>query len=154
MSVGFDIDPTKRPIYGYMRNKPFGLGDDDAVDMYGDIAIKMKPAVKERSTFTMGDSLSTSHWGNDVNHHVVPVNAPTHHNIFVHQGHSDNPLEVLRSGKIEKSWDYAEAQIHGGSDLSDFEHIYFPPDMAPDAETVLLLKQHNIPFTVLTKADL
>lgn len=50
-------DPTLRPIYGYLTDRLSRVEDRDRADHYGDVIIKFKDEVKQRSTVTGGDTL-------------------------------------------------------------------------------------------------
>lgn len=63
-----DTDPTKRPVYGWVRAQERKDGTESEVqkistDIYGRINLRMKPELKERTTITMGDSAGESRVG-------------------------------------------------------------------------------------------
>jgi len=104
---GFGNDlrkPEDFPIYGYIDSK---LGN---ADHYGDVRVVFNPAVRRRTTITVGDSLD-----NLENRHVVP-----------------SPIDKLGiecfdtniNGSTGKFYGrYIEAQIHGGLTLADIDFI-------------------------------
>lgn len=63
-----DIDPKRRPIYGWVRsssrkNGVEGQQDKIGSEIYGRINLRLKSKVKERTTLTLGDSIGESRSG-------------------------------------------------------------------------------------------
>lgn len=63
----FGVDPsepeTAAPIYGYLTSEEDGHSGNDSLAQYGDIALRLRPEVRDRTTFTLGDSLDASNVG-------------------------------------------------------------------------------------------
>lgn len=62
LGIGRGIDPRHRPVYGYVGDASTLLGQAGyfPVDGYGQYSLVLNPEVKDRSTFSIGDSLSYS----------------------------------------------------------------------------------------------
>jgi hypothetical protein len=107
-----------RPIYGYLES-PSARTMTDGADMYGDIQVVLKDSVMERTTFTVGDSLTLASEGLfgvplgaiDRYHLAVPARTATKYFNYPDKLHT-----VLAPG-------YHEAQIHGGVQLSDIKEV-------------------------------
>lgn len=52
------------PVYGYFRSPdaPFNTTTEDSSVFYGNVVVEMKPQVKDRTTWTVGDSLNAQKW--------------------------------------------------------------------------------------------
>jgi len=124
------VDPktpkSKRPIYGFMATdddgktpmaKPYNMDlfavNNRAITQYGDVRFVLKPETRERTTFTMQDSLD-----------VIALPQPL----------SDNPTDeqIDMAGfwqNVTDSHDgffrepYVEAQVSGGVSMEDVERI-------------------------------
>jgi hypothetical protein len=122
-----DLTPDRRPVYGYATKDENGHYLDDGVSQYGNIAIQLKDDVKDRATFTIGDSLAT--WD-------APPVPQDYENIDYHAIRPQQALEAARlvmSGDsfnldqfVEDNYlNYVEAQVHGGLKLDDVKEIVF-----------------------------
>lgn len=62
LGIGRGIDPRHRPVYGYVGDASTLLGQAGyfPVDGYGQYSLVLNPEVKDRSTFSIGDSLGYS----------------------------------------------------------------------------------------------
>lgn len=115
----FDYEPnvsvSRRPIYGYMTNHSdisYKAGDirdsfsttNPYVSHYGEIKVILKDSVKNRTTFTVGDSLDNS--------------------IFAHNLGAVTKEQLIMSGySFQRNPGYIEAQIHNGVTTDDIEEI-------------------------------
>jgi hypothetical protein len=131
----FGIEPdafaSSRPIYGYVSEPGWEL--QHQVNQYGEIRVVLKDSVRNRTTMTAGDSLTTS---------AVPipvVGDVTDRQVF--NAIERSPKKDKPNGKITGiNWDagkyadendkdtfyeswYYEAQIHGGVYLSDIDYV-------------------------------
>jgi len=102
-------DPANYPIYGYMGNPGY---TDRGVTQYGAVEFVLKSSIRNRTTFTVGDSFGGFADG-EVG--ATPVNNPGKlswdlSSMYVH----DDAFQVVN---------YVEAQIHGGIKLSDIDHV-------------------------------
>lgn len=122
-----NLDPSLRPIYGMVETEGIKLPHDRGNLQYGSALVILKPEVRERTTFTKGDSLgNTSPSAPLTNPRAEPRVAGTYF--------EDKSFSL----------DYAEAQIHGGVKVSDIERVVFQvdstrsggSDIAPDPKLV------------------
>jgi hypothetical protein len=125
------IDPTLRPIYGYVHNKKIrytkAMYD---VRQYGNVHIVLKDEIKNRTTFTSDDSLNQPMI-------PAPVNKP-------------NKMAVHPSMSFSL---YTEAQIHGGVSVSDIAKVVVSRDNYNNAYIAKLLKTAGIPFEIAGDDD-
>ena len=65
--VPVDLPPEKRPIYGFIKSLDNSTGEEVQKDInsriYGNVRVKLKPEVKNRTTVTFGDSLEQARVG-------------------------------------------------------------------------------------------
>lgn len=153
-----------RPIYGYVatggvrasspktgdlidtRTSP----DVDGLSQYGKIQIELKPAVRSRTTATIGDSLDGR-----VSGRPVPIDHPTiagsqllapGQGGMVNAFLNKDPLTVDYGSEEWRKRNYVEAQIHQGVTLDDIAKVYLP---AKTGTLTSLLDAHSIPWEVI-----
>ena len=139
------LQPEKRPIYGYATQNKFGFSLDHNgnvstkanVDMYGKIRVKLKDRTRKRTTVTFGDSLGTT------SYIPTPLESPTHESQPMWSGDS-----IKKAMSDQPGVAYVELQVHGGVTLDDISRVYFPDHMEPSEETIKLLKEKGIRWTV------
>ncbi|MFE9320125.1 NUDIX domain-containing protein [Nocardia sp. NPDC052278] len=171
-----DMDPRLRPVYGHVLiggERPAGLSDasisaglsdthirlhTEKLAMYGRIDLVLKDDVRERATFSVGDSLvySGSVWGGkpartipspllDPQPESFGV-APLSANVTV----EDQPLRGTNrdySGQLFRRNQFVECHIHGGITLADIDHVNLPEP--PDPELRAALENAGVPWRVL-----
>jgi hypothetical protein len=118
--LGFPLNTIdkERPIYGFFNLNP----GDDAAWWYGGLEFVFKDEVRNRATFTIGDSLGLflidTAYGS-------PVNAPK-------LGSADTAVAAIMEYALTGDLDdflgkivlnYVEVQVQGGVQLSDISHI-------------------------------
>jgi hypothetical protein len=136
MQFGYDVSipDADRPIYGYVyadEPRPSGVGakeagdlSTDALSQYGEVQVVLKNSVRDRSTVTVGDSLTWSR-----SSLPSPLNAPEPYSLPTAEGGMMHPLggqdalEWDPSGPAFKGESYVESQIHGGLPVSDIDHV-------------------------------
>jgi hypothetical protein len=94
--------PETRPVYGYLTKN--GIIDDenfDAIQMYGELQFVLKKDAHSRATYTTQNSLGTG---------LVP--SPMGVPSKDASGAVGSPMAI-----------YAEAQVHGGVNLSDVDYV-------------------------------
>jgi hypothetical protein len=157
-----DLDREDRMVYGYISDDPDGmLGHRMNVDQYGEIAFKLKRQVRQRATFTLGDSLG--------NHSVSwdRVDEGSHYAIdhgFIRDFFTDGPrrkLNLKATGELDSR--YWEAQYHWGLSVDDIEEVIIPINTgfgSTEAEVrrhfrraIELLEQKNIPYRFLDRSS-
>lgn len=111
---------NKRPIYGYLKG---ATNKSSEASSYGEVIFNMKPAARNRATFTLGDSLGNFLAGSVIGTPVVKPNL------------GSLPKDYI-SGSVSRKSDgtfairneyhgYFEAQIHGGVKLTDVKSVTF-----------------------------
>lgn len=139
------LQPEKRPIYGYATQNKFGFSLDNAgninkhptVDMYGKIRVKLKDNTRKRTTVTFGDSLGAD------SYIPTPLENPTHASQPMYSAYS-----IGKALSDHPGVGYVELQVHDGVSLDDISRVYFPDGMEPSEETIKLLKEKGIRWTV------
>ena len=139
------LQPEKRPIYGYATQNKFGFSQDNAgninrhpaVDMYGKIRVKLKDSTRKRTTVTFGDSLGAD------SYIPTPLENPTHASQPMYSAYS-----IGKALSDHPGVGYVELQVHDGVSLGDISRVYFPDGMEPSEETIKLLKEKGIRWTV------
>lgn len=126
-----------QPIYGYLDTEDTDY--TELVNNYGDIQVNLKESIASRTTITAGDSL---------NGKTIPIE------LSELQGKTTNPLHVAGASTFstqsklfyrdsKPTFDYWEAQIHGGVSLKDIKSVdirsqkgYAPPVSKKTIETL------------------
>lgn len=110
-----NLPVEKRPVYGYLEGS---TPEGGWVDQYGDTTVRLKDDVRDRTTFTLNDSL-----GPALDHHLLPtpLTDPNSNSITMDIYKSD-PLKQGATLEDISSF-YAEAQIHGGVTVNDIEEV-------------------------------
>ena len=139
---GTPKETLNRPIYGYLSKDAHGENVDADVSQYGNVALKMKPSVRDRTTMTSGDSLTLTGGGYRETLVPRPVNHPD--NRIYPMYNSTDPL-ADNFGKYR----YVEAQMHGGVKSSDIESVTFH-GKGPGAPLKKALKEAGISFTIMS----
>jgi len=166
---GIDVKASSgRPVYGLIDN-PARLSSNTAYAArnYGAAQIRLKPEVKSRSTYTIGDSLDDKRYGGIAG----PVTDPLNHasvppfGFFQREQDAKNNPSTTIAGKTAKDFKvivrrdagadertatpgYIEAQIHGGIAPSDIAEVRVPKGMIADA-ALKKLRKANIPVRFL-----
>lgn len=122
--VPYTAKTSERPIYGYISID----GSDESittpsVGRYGEIRFVLKDSTKDRTTFTMGDSLNLGAMPVRVNQKVTLDDAIRATNVPLLMRHASDGWQGTKS--FDKT-DYFEAQIYGGMTLKGVEKIYIP----------------------------
>lgn len=136
-----DLDPSKRPIYGYLS----ATSESGSVTHYGDVVLRLRDEVRGRTTFTLADSLGSAGTGEAMA--PAPLLEPTR--LATRMPGGGDPvrhllaagpervaagdagaIELLRSRIVDG---YAEAQIHGGLAVDDIVEVVFTRHRTPEA---------------------
>jgi hypothetical protein len=164
--LGYDektTQPDDRPIYGYLGSQDIrGKSHSDVARAYGSITLKLKPEVKERTTFTGSDSFKSgiaSQVKNDgtppppnaaslvsfTRHGYDKDQLPAHYPSYYKNNSADGGQ--LRSAAKAKTVDdllsplavtgnaYIEAQVHGKVTPFDIAEIHFASKGVGDRPT-------------------
>ena len=148
-------DTSKRPIYGYLSDNPDGRlhefyegsnkeGLSDWLSGYGDCRIKIKSSVKDRTTFTMHDSLDTNiTMLNGEGARVIPY--PIDHiGPEIVLGNMFDPRKEYKSINEAETM-YSEVQMHNGVTTSDIDEIVFEGGL-PEESTLLEFDRLGIKY--------
>lgn len=130
--------PEDYPIYGYLDPKDGPPGATyHGVGQYGYVRLTLKDQVRNRTTFTVGDSLGT-------NLAPQPVNKPSLLSVGSYQ--FDN-IDRSSAWATTQKVSYIEAQIHGGVTVRDIAQLDVPADANADTvnRVVNLGRKYNIP---------
>lgn len=133
--------PQHRPIYGLVH--PLGVQSTHAISasQYGDVQFVLKPSVVSRSTFTVGDSLST---GRGFSSATNPTRTLRGWNT---------PEETLNRIRTGQKQGYTEAQIHGGLKLSDISHVVINHGTVLDPKVVKRLEKLGIEIKFTSETE-
>jgi Protein of unknown function (DUF3626) len=135
--------PRDRPVYGYLS----GSDESGMVGQYGDVILRLRPSVRCRATFVVGDSLDYA-IGQATGPVFVPqpVLRPRYLALIA-------PTDPLDCNALADAsplpYRYAEAQIYGGVRPADIVEVIFTPGIAPEAATKNLLQIHELPWKVV-----
>ncbi|NOK58531.1 MAG: hypothetical protein GFH27_549279n337 [Chloroflexi bacterium AL-W] len=152
-AIGFDEarQPVEhRPQYGYLSQDPNGLGPQ--VAQYGDVTVVLRPEVRERSTFTFGDSLDATQAGTMTTLTPQPLDTPTYEAFDYnfggapYYGGNPNGVDPLTITSLDTFDPYVEVQIHGGLQVSDIQELIF--DSAPPSHIVTELNRLGVTWRV------
>ena len=105
--------------------------------MYGKIRVKLKDSTRKRTTVTFGDSLGAD------SYIPTPLENPTHASQPMYSAYS-----IGKALSDHPGVGYVELQVHDGVSLGDISRVYFPDGMEPSEETIKLLKEKGIRWTV------
>lgn len=177
------VDPKTadgdRPIYGYLGGKDLSGESHASVDQaYGTIAVKLKPEVKDRTTFTGADSFKSGIASQIVNPGTPPppnaaslvtstrhgydlADLPAHYPSYMRSPAGQK--SQLEAAAKAKSIDdlapalaptgnrYVEAQVFGGVKPQDIAELHFQPRRAneyPSPEVAQWAKANNVPILI------
>jgi hypothetical protein len=147
-NYSLNTPPEDRPIFGYVATSKQPL-DKIGLDQYGRIAIVFKDEVKQRTTFTVGDSLD------NLSVRSVPLETPNGDcfPLWPPVKVTDSIETIMKRDPLNKRFEdlpsYVEAQIHkgvAGVSLKDVERVILAGDTSHDKELIRLLDKAKIPY--------
>ena len=159
------LDPKARPVYGYMDegyDRPAGLGtkyiDDfntDHLSTFGTTQVVFKDAVKDRTTFNVGDSMDNKYsslpsWLSDPQPYSYAAFGKNDGGM-VNPGVLKHMNRDYNGGEFRGNT-FVEAQVHSPDGNSraltpdDIDHVVFPG--TPPAALRDQLAARNIPWSV------
>jgi hypothetical protein len=133
---------AQRPVYGYLS------GTLEATPaQYGDAVLRLRPAVRARTTFTFGDSLDETALGMRARVAGEPLTRPT---ALAAQTGTD-PLALGSLADVESGGysTYTEAQVHGGVTLADVQEVVFTNGVIPSPQVRAALESAGIPWRIV-----
>lgn len=155
-----------RPISAYFGSSDLsGASHQDVSAAYGSIAVKLKPTVKERATFTGADSFksgiasdlnakgtppppnaasiaSVTRHGYGID--KLPTHYPSHYSDdSIHKGQLQSAAKAKDINDLAKAGAptgnaYVEAQVHGQLHPSDIAELHFSPKNSNDEPTAAI----------------
>jgi hypothetical protein len=128
-----DCDEKLRPKYGSINILPNIEGDKNCL-AYGQICLKYKDNIKDKTTFTFGDSFSKMMYICTYNYleHILYHFDKNTLNILIDLVNSNNTNNNISIST------YIEAQIHGDIDISkDIENIRIPNNIYNDNKDII-----------------
>ena len=152
---------SDRPKYGYLSS---GNGISElppgTLKGAGGVAVELNELVKDRTTFTIGDSLDHAvtlwpeglggGWSDNAKFIPQPVNKPSALAApggFIYPATTRAGARITSPTRVEQlSEDYVEAQIHGRVSVKNIKAITF--DKKPAVATAARLKRLGIPYKV------
>jgi hypothetical protein len=159
MGVPSDIDPQKRPIYGFMESLDPDLAEEDREDigdMYGTNIIYLNDNVKRRSTTSRSDSLADETYPIKFGDNELTLKQKQN---ALGLGVTRNLLERAQKRALgmdteELDGDYRlqishvwnEIQVHGGIDISDIARIGLDRDGDQYEELTRALDEAGIEY--------
>lgn len=143
-NVAFGYDNStpidKRPVSGLLgQGEPYS----EYLSIYGGknpAVIQLKPSVKERTTYTLGDSLNGFETPSPVNN---PASRTWNYNT------ADAGVYRKATGRnwwVDNKINAPEAQVHGGVSIDDIAKITFYG--SPSASVIATVKRKKIPYTI------
>ena len=129
---GLSWSDAERPIYGFMEGT--GEHETSSALQYGPVKFVLKPEVRKRATFTIGDSLDKNMGG------LIPQVAPSP--IEEPSLLSVGSYDVLGPKNMSQFFvDFVEAQIYGGVEPEDIERIEIDAEKDSTTTYEVLRKQ-------------
>lgn len=128
-----------RPIYGYLHPPGQLFDEGDEVSLYGSIRITLKDHVKDRATFTVGDSLGAFA-------RPAPFHDPGVESMTRNWAARGGPV-IMKKTVEETDVSYVEAQYHGGLSVDDIASVTLP-GFDPNPKFMKLLEKKGIPYTL------
>ncbi|PJZ19293.1 hypothetical protein CEW46_23925 [Bacillus cereus] len=131
----FGGDGNPPPVYGYFSDNQSGFPPSDKtkafdarLEIYGDIAVKLKPETKDRSTVTFDDSMATVHNGRNKKKPIASIVPSPANNVDMNSvvgGYYGDPL--TRDKIMKPQGTYVESQVYGGVTIDDIAEIQMKP---------------------------
>jgi hypothetical protein len=133
---GLGSDTVAWPVYGYMALD--STVPDPTVRQYGNWAVVLsnEPDVRDRTTFTIGDSLGTGALPLPLNiDNPLGFPEPAAQWLVTGEGEAGMLADIVNEEQPTRDMQYVEAQIVGGVDLSNVTRILapYPRDDMPAA---------------------
>lgn len=132
-SYDMNLAPKDRPIYGYLSSSTHGK-TEGYERQYGELIVRLKPAVRNRTTFTIGDSL-------DLSLEPTPLTKPT---WKAGDGKDVMRLKNVNMPHQANGSSYIEAQYHGGLGVEDIQEVVFPGNRRIDPDLIKALDEAGI----------
>jgi hypothetical protein len=137
---GIDVraQPDQRPIYGYLEGS-----FETSVLQYGPIVLRLRDEARERTTFTLADSLDHTEAGTQPWVAPEPLSAPT-----CQASHTEWDVVAAPTLPHATGYGFVECQIHGGVALADFAQVVFTRGLTPGADLQERLSDADVEWSV------
>lgn len=142
--VPLDTKSSERPIYGYLavqnsgstpNTSPYNTDkwnvNNTGVGQYGEVRVVLKDSVKDRTSYTIPDSLDR---------HAIPQPLSRNSKADLINAGAYYDLSSSHGGYQRES--YAEAQVYGGVKLSDIKAVYVVPSKSYNDAGVAVPRDH------------
>ena len=137
------VNPEMRPVYGQVHPDGFTEELDMTAAQYGNIVLVLDKKVRERTTWTEGDSLM-----NVASHSSLTT--PTFHGVSSYN-QSRYYFSELDGGS--DAGGYLEAQIHGGVKASDIKYVVLPAYNGVGESLWETLVDYGVPKEIIVSYD-
>lgn len=138
--------PKDRPIYGFLEHPDRLMSAGNGIGSnYGPFRVVLKPEVKGKTSYVIGDSLNDSSFTAAKAAAVTnPASVKQTSSKLVHEvnlGKNNNTSDIRFKRNPEDFGDsdfrtsYVEAQIHGGVSVSDIAKVQIPKGFEVSAQT-------------------
>ncbi len=152
---GFPIGSnlSVRPIYGMVETGGVQPSSLRGNEQYGTVTLVLKDSVRDRTTFTNGDSLNLNPFHAPVND---PSIRPANRNSATSLAYREEFKETR--AKDPRNRGYYEAQIHGGVQVSDIERVvidtstykdFEQQEVQPSPALIKALTKAGLPFEIV-----
>jgi hypothetical protein len=159
LDIPRNANPSERPVYAALehpdRSRSLQGGEGKLMAQYGGVQVVFNDSVKDRSTFTYGDSID---FNEPRGIKASPVRDPANPISFGKKTqlsfNGDNPgsqnttITTSKDGS-EVTPPYMETQIHGGLRLSDVKEVRYYKGNEIDPKVKSLLEQQGIKIVEL-----
>jgi len=159
LDIPRNTKPSERPVYAALehpdRSRSLQGGEGKLMAQYGGVQVVFNDSVKDRSTFTYGDSID---FNEPRGIKASPVRDPANPSSFGKKTqlsfNGDNPssqnmtITTSKDGS-EATPPYMETQIHGGLRLSDVKEVRYYKGNEIDPKVKNLLEQQGVKIVEL-----
>ena len=153
MMFGFprELPHEVRPVYGYIAPLGEVPSPQQGPHQYGNIKVVLKDSVRQRTTVTVGDSLS---FDKQLPSPALKVDRYSWHPHTI-QGDvaiAGNPAAALLERSTRYSGGYVEAQIHGGLNVTDISRIVVDEESWQyiSSSTIGAIRNAGIPVDIVS----
>ena len=141
LGVPLTTKAADRPIYGYLWHSD----EDWALPAYGTVILRLRPEVRRRCTFTIGDTLDQTLAARLPAFAPAPLERPR---LLAANPARDLLAVSTFADAADRIHRYAEAQIYGGVTHADFLQVVFSARFRPTHDLVTELEEAGIPWEV------
>ena len=160
LGIPQNANPDQRPLYAALDNpeRSRSLGGTGTMTQYGGVSLILRPSVKDRSSFTIGDSLDDAApremKASPIRDPAPPkgemtsLNRATTESKITGNGSNSNNYQLVSRDRYGDSSShtppYIESQIYGGLKTSDIQEVRVYQGHNVAAKTVRALQEQGI----------